>query len=234
MQTGTPEKEHEDNGRTTVRMTVDRRERGTKPFEQLRNASWVELHEEQLKAGDYIVRNRLLIERKSATDLIQSIITNRLFQQCRRLRTADQPCFLLIEGNPYTVGRDMHPEAIRGALISIAVFWCIPILFSDGPGDTVRMLRMITEQHDRNTSYLNQRSFMRKRNLRNRQIHLLQGLPGIGAKRAKQLLQRFGTARRVLDADKEQLTGVKGIGEKTAKKITRVLDAEWNPTPGDE
>lgn len=208
---------------------MDRRERNTESFDALRNATWAALRIKELKAGDYQIRSRLVIERKTATDLIQSMITNRLFEQCRRLRGVDNPCFLLVEGNPYSVGRDMHPKAIRGALISITVFWCIPVLFSDGPGDTVRILRMITEQYDRNTTYLNQRSFMKKRNLENRQIHLLQGLPGIGAKRAKKLLQQFGTARSVLNAEKEQLTGVKGIGEKTAEKITRVLDGEWNP-----
>lgn len=222
------------NDKIPIHLTVDRRERKTKPFEELRNASWAKLRIQELKAGDYQIRNRLVIERKTASDLIQSIITNRLFNQCQRLRATANPCFLLIEGNPYRVGRDMHPEAIRGALISTTVFWCIPVLFSDDSGDTVEMLRMIIKQYDRNTSYLNQRSFMQKRNLESRQVHLLQGLPGIGAKRAKKLLEQFQTARHAMNAEKEQLTAVYGIGDKTAEKIIRVLDREWNPTPNEE
>jgi ERCC4-type nuclease len=40
----------------------------------------------QLVAGDYIINDSIVIERKTKTDFIQSIINGRLFAQCERMK----------------------------------------------------------------------------------------------------------------------------------------------------
>ena len=54
-----------------------------------------------LPVGDYIINEQIIVERKSAEDFIVSIINNRLFEQCARLKRNAERSFLLIEGNPY-------------------------------------------------------------------------------------------------------------------------------------
>ena len=46
----------------------------------------IELTTENMKAGDYLINNHLLAERKTGEDFIQSLINNRLFGQCLKLK----------------------------------------------------------------------------------------------------------------------------------------------------
>jgi ERCC4-type nuclease len=65
--------------------------------------------------------------------------------------------------------------------------------------------------------------------LRTRRLRLLQSLPGVGADRARNLLEHFGGVRPCLLATIDQLTGVPGIGQKTAKAIQEIVGS---PRPG--
>ena len=59
----------------------------------------------------------------------------------------------------------------------------------------------------------------RPKRRRNRQLFILQGLPGVGSARAERLLDTFGSIQAVFSADVESLAGVEGIGRKTAETI---------------
>ena len=51
-------------------------------------AAGIEMRPEQLPAGDYIVSERLVVERKTGADLAASIKDRRLFEQIDRLNTS--------------------------------------------------------------------------------------------------------------------------------------------------
>lgn len=68
-----------------IKITADFREVPSKIPEILKNlAAHVELA--QLKTGDYILNDKVVVERKSRDDFILSIIQGRLFSQCARIR----------------------------------------------------------------------------------------------------------------------------------------------------
>ena len=73
----------------------------------------------QLKTGDYIINNEIIVERKSRDDFILSIIQGRLFLQCSRLKNTSYSQVLLIEGNPYNT-RYRPSGYQRGAAIGVA------------------------------------------------------------------------------------------------------------------
>src|SRR3954470_16686160 len=66
----------------------------------------------RLPAGDYVVSDRLVVERKGPADLAASIKDRRLFEQLTRLADAYASVVLIVEGDPV----HMHEAAWKGAL----------------------------------------------------------------------------------------------------------------------
>ncbi|MBI5060969.1 MAG: Hef nuclease, partial [Candidatus Aenigmarchaeota archaeon] len=57
------------------------------------------LHEIQLKVGDYLLSKRVVVERKTADDFLQSLVDGRLFRQLEELKNQFEKPLLLLEGN---------------------------------------------------------------------------------------------------------------------------------------
>ena len=61
---------------------------------------------------------------------------------------------------------------------------------------------------------------------RRRALYILQGLPWIGPRRARALLERFGSVEAIVTADVSALAEVAGIGEGVARSIREALGGE--------
>jgi DNA excision repair protein ERCC-4 len=178
-----------------------------------------------LPVGDYVVADSLLIERKTLPDLVQSIIDGRLFAQALRLVEAEYPAALILEGGMRELeNTQMRWEAIQGALVTVALFVGLPVLRSLSHEETARTLFYAARQQiSAETSTLARRSRRPKRRAA-LQSYILQGLPGVGPKRAKQLLTRFGNVESVITASAEALREVDGLGPETIRKIRSAVE----------
>jgi DNA excision repair protein ERCC-4 len=212
-------------------VAADDREAASGVVEQLRLDKTIRLTVRRLDLGDYLVGNRVLIERKTVADFSASIVDGRLFRQaCRMASGACRP-LVLIEGHvPLGGACGVGREAIQGAMIMLAVFLNIPCLRSFDAGESVALIRYAAAQLRRDIGVGIYRHGRRPGGLRKRRLFVLQGLPGIGPARAGRLLDAFGGIERVVSADAATLAQVPGIGRKTAEAIRRLV----GPDPGQE
>ncbi len=217
-----------------VRIIADVRERGGGVIQALHAEPDVVVEVRQLPVGDYILSDRVVVERKSASDFVQSIIDGRLFEQARQMVEQFARPVLVVEGDPYVV-RNVHPNAIRGAIASLAVDYGIPVVFTRDAKETAALLKIIARREQ-----LEQRREPRLRgekkimSLPQMQQYIVESLPFVGPKLAKNLLKRFGTVERVMTASERELASVEGMGPKRAKEIRRVLTAPYEPEAGEE
>ena len=180
-----------------------------------------------LDVADYVVSEEVGIERKSANDFIQSIIDGRLFDQVERLKKAYEKPVIIIEGELYGI-RNVHPNAIRGAIAAVTLDWGVPILFSSGKEETAQFIYLMAkrEQEERKKE-VRLRSEKKALTLAERQRLIVEGLPNVSATLAKRLLKHFGNVERVFTATEEELKEVEGIGPKKAREIRKVITAPY-------
>ena len=172
----------------------------------------------QLAAGDYIINNEIVIERKTNIDFVQSIIDNRLFGQCAKLRKTGMVPLMIVEGNPFKTRHNIKPEAIKGALLAVCISWQIPVIRSSGKEDTVHLMITASKQN------INFPGFVRwggikPKNKQSQQHYFIQSLPGIGPALANRLLVYFITIENIIFADIESLAKVEGIGKTKATNL---------------
>jgi DNA excision repair protein ERCC-4 len=210
----------------SVQILVDDRERPSGVAEELGKLSGVVVRIEHLAVGDYSIDGAVLIERKAATDFAQSLIDGRLFSQARQMAGSPLRTAYILEGNSAEwLGLGLSREAMQGALVTLMLIFDIPVFRSSGPAESARLIFYIGSQLARlrdpeHVPYRQPKSKRRK----NRQLRVLQGLPGIGPDRAKELLERFKTVRACFIASTTELMEVEGIGPKTAAAIERVIN----------
>jgi ERCC4-type nuclease len=203
-----------------VRMVADDREAGSGVIEALRLHPDCELEVRRLHHGDYLVDNRLLVERKTLRDLVVSIIDGRFLGQARRLVSGPlRPVILLEETSRDIAKSGMSREAIQGALITVTVMFGIPLLRSRNPEESAQLMVFAARQAAMLVSGALPRVGHRPKSRRALQLHILQGLPNVGPNRAARLIERFGTVEAALTAAPEALAQVKGLGPRLARKI---------------
>jgi len=186
-----------------------------------------EIEFKNLKVGDYIVRD-VVIERKTVSDFISSMLSKRLSNQLNELKQYKRP-LLIVEGideqDLYTeeyfkekIG--MHPNSIRGFLISIVLNHKIPIIFTKNTEDTAKFISVILKRKPKEVS-LN----VSKRNLskKERMQFILESFEGIGPKTAKKLLEEFKTIKNIFNAPLDELQ--KTIGKKA--EVFKIIYQEY-------
>lgn len=202
---------------------IDYRERGGGILEILRKSN-IMVEEKKLFIGDYLINKHIAVERKTTRDFAISIIDGRLFSQASRLKRYAEVQLMVIEGTDlFYTGYEIDPQAIKGAIVSLSVSWQIPLIFSKSPEGTAEILVMAGIQDVKYRDEILKRAGRRPRRLLTRKLFLLQGLPGIGPKIAKRMLEHFGSVEKIIAASEHEISCVEGIGRKKASMIREVI-----------
>ena len=100
---------------------------------------------ENLETGDILLTQEILIERKTSRDLLTSIIDQRLFKQCQRMRQSSNQPILLIELGE--IGNSVHPNAVLGALAHVTLDLGIPILTAKDSMESAHLIFLIAKNN---------------------------------------------------------------------------------------
>jgi len=185
------------------------------------------VRKQRLDVADFIVSDRTAIERKKAEDFVDSVIDSRLFEQVQELQQFQRP-IIIIEGDGLYHHRDIHPNALRGAMATLAIDYGIPIIWSDDRKDTARILESLAkreqEEKDREIAIRGEKS---GKNDKEVQEFFVAGLPGVNTKIAERILSHFGSIEKTVNASEEELKDVEGIGDKKASQIRDLITREY-------
>ena len=210
-----------------LQIIVDYREKNSLVISELVRLN-IESNFRELKVADYIVNN-VAIERKTVSDFISSMLNKRLFKQLEELQQYNNR-LLIIEGideqELYANDEEIagvHPNAIRGFLLSILLKYKVPIIFSKDAEDTAKFISVIARKKQKEMS-LN----VTKKSLdsKERMQFILEGFPGIGPKTAKKLLEEFKSIKNISNASEEELTKVLG---KKAESFFKLINDHYSP-----
>lgn len=181
----------------------------------------------RLDVGDYLCAESVVVERKTAVDFIASILDRRLFEQIAKMVSGFETPILVLEGDVYATRSSIAPAALDGALSWLVTLSGVAVLPSSGVEHSARLIATIARHAQHGLGYEIPLRHAKPKHLHVQQQYLIEGLPGIGGGRAKQLLNHFGTPAALFGASTEDLRGARGIGEKAAETIHQVLHSRW-------
>src|SRR3989338_749406 len=206
---------------------TDIRERASGILKELSEIPDIRVKAKQLPVADFLVSDRVAIERKEGNDFITSIINGRIFNQAQELVSNFQRPIIIVEGEIFGI-RNVHDNAIRGALTSLMVDFGIPVFQTNSVKETAEMIAFIAKREQ-----LQQQREVRLQGEKrafgqNEQLQfIVESLPLVGPQMAKSLLKKFGTVQNVFNAQEQELKSIENMGDKKAREIRKTLTRSY-------
>jgi len=177
---------------------------------------------EHLTVADYILSERVGIERKSAQDFNDSIKDGRLFNELFELKNNFVRPILILEGDPF-LNSNINQNALYGAITSIILNLGISIYKTHNPSDSAMFIYQLAkkEQSDSKTE-VKIRFDKKPLEISSLLEYIVAGIPGINALRAKNLLKELQSLQEIFNADIGDLMKVENVGKKIAQEIYKL------------
>jgi Fanconi anemia group M protein len=207
------------------KILVDPRER---EMGKLLEARGLEVTLKNLEVGDYVLSDKVAVERKTSQDFVSSIIDpeRNLFRQIEDLsRSYDRPVLILEGRDLYT--RQVSAASILGALAAVAVGYKVPIIPTEDQNETVSVLALLAAREQRDGHEPKQHGHKTARTLSEQQEYLISAIPSVGPTVARNLLRHFGSVERIMTAKKEELQEVELVGPKIADRIRELVGEKY-------
>lgn len=214
-----------------LRIYVDNREKNSGIPEILKDMG-ISVIIEQLDVADYVLADGVAVERKSVSDLVNSVFDKRFFDQIDRLTSAYETSFLLIEGNLNRIREITEKwKAINSALISIIVDYDVKVIYSSDKRDTAEVLVKLAEKFQEHISkkrIINLHDKPKFESIKDIQLYVVESFPNIGEVNAKKLLEKFSTIRNICNASISDLERALG-SRKRAEELYKILITPYSP-----
>jgi ERCC4-type nuclease len=222
-----------------MRIIVDYRE---KKICELLKAAVSNVESALLPIGDLVLLNddyAVVLERKTASDLVSSIRSNRLWEQLLNLlKVTDilghsiKRRLLLVHG---TIGDNFYTDSKRfwsslsGAMLEVLFVYDTPIVFVETDEALVQFMRILIRRENEglNDGFPKSRWYQKTASdrlpVKEKKLLVLDAIPSIGEVLSKNLLGQFDSIAEIANASVKELQKVEGIGKEKAKRIYQIF-----------
>lgn len=181
------------------RIIVDERERG--PIRILLQDMGFEVATRTLDVADFVVSERMAVERKRGDDFAASLFDGRLFEQIPNLlESYEYPIIVIEEFNLMFQRYEEKMAELYGALAKLGLLGIQIIPTHDYTGTALLLKSLCKKEQLENGQIVIERSNKKKFTLREKQLFLIEGLMNVGHKKANELLDKFINPENVFNA----------------------------------
>ncbi|MHB9287438.1 DEAD/DEAH box helicase [Halobacteriales archaeon Cl-PHB] len=213
-----------------VEIVIDQRELDSSIARDLSTREGVTTRLETLQVGDYVPSDRVVVERKTVSDFLDTLTggDRSLFEQVGDDARHYARPVVILEGEGLYEQRNVHPKAIQGALASLTVDFGASILRTADEAETADLLEVIAtreqEAADREVSVHGEKQ---SKSLQEQQEYVVASVAEVGPVTARTLLAHFGSVEAVMTAEEDDLLAVDGIGPVTADRLREVIGSPY-------
>lgn len=155
----------------------------------------------KLEVGDYLIGD-VIIERKSASDFFSSIYSGRLKEQLNNI-IKHKNKIIMIEGI-YDY-KKFNKKVFWGFFLSWCVRCNVPVLFVNNEKESAEFLDFVSKKISSNKKI---KLVKNRISQEDKKIYFLEGIFGIGETRAKELLEKFGNIKKIINASGDDLESI--------------------------
>ena len=185
------------------------------------------IEEDEGDVDRYVLSKRLAVERRTGGGFLKGIMEKTLFTSAIYLREHFQIPVLIVEGEVDYEYSMFDPQATRGALSSMMILYGLNVLSTPDAEETAALIAMMARQEQIGIPEISLIPKRKAADLADLQRRIVEMLPGCGMVMARDLLQHFGSVRRIVEATEGELRSLRGIGAKKAREMAGVLNAEY-------
>jgi Fanconi anemia group M protein len=215
-----------------VEIVVDQRELDSTIARDLSTRDGIETRLETLAVGDYVLSDRVVVERKTVSDFLDTLTggDRSMFEQVGDAARNYARPVVVVEGDDLYGERNIHAKAINGALASLAVDFGASVLRTDDQDETADLLETIaTREQDDGDREVSVHGEKQSKSVAEQQEYVVTSVAEIGPVTARSLLSHFGSVEAVMTATHDELCAVDGIGEVTADRFRSVVGETYEP-----
>ena len=116
---------------------------------------------------------------------------------------------------------------LNGKTVFLRVDFNVPILFTKGSAETAALIKVLAKRENEEKGDFGVKIIGKPMTTRELQEFIVSSFPGVGSTLGKNLLSRFGSVRKLVNASVDELKDVEGIAEKKAKDLIDIFDEEY-------
>ncbi|XP_026635003.1 Fanconi anemia group M protein isoform X2 [Microtus ochrogaster] len=205
---------------------VDSREitSGLEVISSLRTVHGLQVEVCPLNGCDYIVSNRMAVERKSQAEMLNNSSKNKFIEQMQRLQGMFQRICVIVEKDREKAGdisRMFRRTKCYDSLLTALVGAGIRILFSSGQEETADLLKELSLVEQRKNVDIHVPAVLNPSKCEALQFYL--SIPGISYITALNMCHRMSSVKKMANSSPEEISACAQVTHQKAEEIYRYI-----------